>query len=230
MQGKADALLDPQRPGDWNQAMMELGATVCTPRAPRCSECPVSNWCTALAQSAGASPGPAVTDYPTRAVKAAKREERVSVRVVEWRCDARSWFLLMRRPEGGLLAGMWEFPSAVSLAEAPQQGRLAQLDSLLGAAGLLEACSAPCAPLGPVQHVFSHVRWRMEVEHVTLSRPGPPPQPDGGRKWVELLHDADAVGELTGGQRKVFALLQPASSAATVKRKRVQVNKGEGAS
>ncbi len=43
----AQALLAPNAPGDWNQAMMELGATVCTPKSPRCGECPVSKWCSA---------------------------------------------------------------------------------------------------------------------------------------------------------------------------------------
>ena len=45
----ASGLLDAEAPGDWNQAMMELGATVCTPRTPRCAECPVAHWCRARA-------------------------------------------------------------------------------------------------------------------------------------------------------------------------------------
>ena len=44
----ADALVDPDRPGDFNQAMMELGATLCTPKTPRCSECPVKDHCLAF--------------------------------------------------------------------------------------------------------------------------------------------------------------------------------------
>src|SRR6266850_4724238 len=47
LQKKADRLLEPKSPGDWNQAMMELGATVCTPKAPRCLECPAQDWCRA---------------------------------------------------------------------------------------------------------------------------------------------------------------------------------------
>jgi A/G-specific adenine glycosylase len=49
LEARAQALLDADAPGDWNQAMMELGATVCTPRAPRCAECPVARWCRARA-------------------------------------------------------------------------------------------------------------------------------------------------------------------------------------
>jgi A/G-specific adenine glycosylase len=49
LEERAQALLEARAPGDWNQAMMELGATVCTPRAPRCAECPVARWCRARA-------------------------------------------------------------------------------------------------------------------------------------------------------------------------------------
>src|SRR3984893_3290933 len=47
LQKQADMLLDPKSPGDWNQAMMELGATLCTPRAPQCLLCPVAQFCRA---------------------------------------------------------------------------------------------------------------------------------------------------------------------------------------
>ena len=61
----AARLLDTAKPGTWNQAMMELGATVCTPRAPRCGECPVSQWCRARALGI-------VDDLPESRVKPAK--------------------------------------------------------------------------------------------------------------------------------------------------------------
>uniref|UniRef100_UPI0028699C08 A/G-specific adenine glycosylase n=1 Tax=Deinococcus sp. TaxID=47478 RepID=UPI0028699C08 len=49
VQARAEALLDPARPGAWNEAVMDLGATVCTPRSPRCGQCPLSPWCAAYA-------------------------------------------------------------------------------------------------------------------------------------------------------------------------------------
>ncbi|KAL4424064.1 hypothetical protein ABPG75_001365 [Micractinium tetrahymenae] len=132
----AEALLDPERPGDFNQAMMELGATVCVPNSePKCGECPASASCAALRavrehEAAGGEPGaagaPRVTDYPTKVEKAEKREETVAVAVVQLLPPAgssstsggggggtdlaSSRFLLVQRPAAGLLAGLWQFP------------------------------------------------------------------------------------------------------------------------
>ena len=99
------------RPGDFNQAMMELGATVCKPKNPSCNECPISHFCKGYQQeliSDGQNP---VTAYPEIAKKAEKRQEAIAVAVVSCTVDNTKWFFLTKRPENGLLAGMWEFPS-----------------------------------------------------------------------------------------------------------------------
>ena len=99
------------RPGDFNQAMMELGATVCKPKNPSCNECPISHFCKGYQQeliSDGQNP---VTAYPEIAKKAEKRQEAIAVAVVSCTVDDTKWFFLTKRPENGLLAGMWEFPS-----------------------------------------------------------------------------------------------------------------------
>lgn len=102
LDGAANELVDPERPGDWNQALMELGATVCTPRAPRCGACPLGAWCEA--RSAGTQEErPAAP--PRRSIP---REERVVAVVV----DGRGGGLVVRRPAEGLLAGMWAFADA----------------------------------------------------------------------------------------------------------------------
>ncbi|KAI7841034.1 hypothetical protein COHA_005262 [Chlorella ohadii] len=126
----AEQLLDPDRPGCFNQAMMELGATVCVPNAePRCGDCPISAACLARKavlqyEQEGGDPGaagaPRVTDYPTKVEKAEKREETVAVAVVQLVPPgtsasgaaglAASRFLLVQRPPSGLLAGLWQFP------------------------------------------------------------------------------------------------------------------------
>jgi len=98
----AGGLVDPQRPGDWNQALMELGATVCVPRSPRCVDCPLSQWCGARqAGTQGERPAP-----PRK--KAVPRAHFVTAVVV----DSRRRCFLRRRPDGGLLGGMWAFPEA----------------------------------------------------------------------------------------------------------------------
>lgn len=112
----AESLLCHERPGDFNQAMMELGATVCTPRGPDCSSCPLNSTCAARVLAEGEEDF-AVTDLPEKEKKAKAREEAVAVCVVEAvnqrAVDSSSSFLLVRRPEGGLLGGLWEFPSVV---------------------------------------------------------------------------------------------------------------------
>ena len=222
---QADALLDTERPGCWNQAVMELGATVCTPRAPRCDACPVAAWCAALrrvrdhAACGAEADGPAVTDFPVKQAKAARRMEAVHVRVVEWvdasQSPAPRWLLMLRRPEGGLLAGQFEFPSAVSAADAPPQSREAALDAMLTALGLQEATGVPAQPAAQLVHVFSHIEHHMCVERVTLQQQGPPRDLAGGSgqpvwRWVAQPADGSAPEGMTGGVRKAWAAaMQP---------------------
>jgi A/G-specific adenine glycosylase len=99
LQAAADKLLDHDRPGDFNQAMMELGATVCTPRKPACAECPVARSCTAFRKGT-------VHLRPARKKKALLPEEHVNTLVALHAGE----MLVVKRPARGLLAGLWEFP------------------------------------------------------------------------------------------------------------------------
>ena len=198
----ATQLLDPDRPGDFNQAVMELGAMVCVPSgAPACGACPVAAQCAALsAQKAhtatGGTPGagPKVTDYPAKTEKAAKREETVDVCVVEvvngggegaapeaTPADASAAtptpgaasaprLLLTKRPEGGLLAGLWEFPTVPVPAGAGPAERRAAVDAHVGRLLGRPLPGSPGAPagrvlrrasVGEVVHVFSHIRMTL---------------------------------------------------------------------
>ena len=100
-----------KRPGDFNQAMMELGATVCKPKNPSCSECPISSFCEGYQHELLSDGQDPVTAYPEIAKKAEKRQEAIAVAVVSCTFENTKWFYLTKRPENGLLAGMWEFPS-----------------------------------------------------------------------------------------------------------------------
>ena len=166
---EAARLLDPSRPGDHNEAMMELGATVCTPRAPRCETCPVAAWCSALAAGT-------VAERPARpGRRPVPRVDYATVVAI----DPAGRVLLVRRPEKGLLAGMWEFPS-VELGEV---GRTAAPSAVTAAARAHLATLArhgpqsapvahpaerptpqadgptrPAALLTPVRHAFTHLR------------------------------------------------------------------------
>jgi len=194
----AGALVDPARPGDFNQAVMELGATVCTPAgAPACGDCPIAGACAARAgEAAGGVPASA---YPSKAAKARQRLEGVDVCVLEFAPPAPApepLVLLTQRPEGGLLAGLWEFPSVAVAVDgegvptgSPAARRAAvdaRLAALLGAplpappaatgvggGGAAPAAPSPFrlmrrAPVGSLTHVFSHIRLGLHVESVRL--------------------------------------------------------------
>jgi A/G-specific adenine glycosylase len=97
----ARLLLDPTRPGDSNQALMEIGATICTPRQPKCDLCPLESECLAAA-----SGDP--TRFPqARSSPAAKVSQRLVIAVA---CKGERYLLFRRPEESELLAGMWEFP------------------------------------------------------------------------------------------------------------------------
>jgi len=97
--GAAGEFLDGSRPGDFNQAMMELGAIVCTPRSPKCLTCPVVELCTARGELAGAGkPAPQK-----------KREVHYTLS-----CRNGEVFLVQRARDASLMAGMWELPETAS--------------------------------------------------------------------------------------------------------------------
>ena len=103
----AEKLLDRDRPGDFNQAMMELGATVCAPRAPACLTCPVLELCATRGELDGGK-------------KAAPQKKREICYALDMRGAARGAgkiFLVQRPPEASLMAGMWELPEIARPAD-----------------------------------------------------------------------------------------------------------------
>jgi len=99
----AEVLLSPERPGDFNQAMMEVGATICAPRAPQCLVCPLVTWC----KTRGVNPSEPQT---------ARRRKQLYYGLA---CKGDSVLLVQRAHDASLMAGMWELPS---LDGAPANG------------------------------------------------------------------------------------------------------------
>ena len=97
-------------PGDFNQAMMELGALVCTPASPACGECPLARAC--AARKAGVQ-----ADYPRKAEKKPLPVRKVTAAVVT---DGKGKVLLVENREGGLLKGLWELPAMTPAGEHVQ--------------------------------------------------------------------------------------------------------------
>jgi A/G-specific adenine glycosylase len=95
----AAALVDPARPGDWNQALMELGATICLPRTPRCLLCPVNMLCEARLREIEQT-------LPVKGAKKALPHYNVAAAVIR----QGDKLLIAQRPPEGMLGGLWEFP------------------------------------------------------------------------------------------------------------------------
>ncbi|HUR69943.1 MAG TPA: A/G-specific adenine glycosylase [Candidatus Thermoplasmatota archaeon] len=131
--------------GAFNEALMELGATVCAPSAPRCDACPLASACR----------GRGRTELPRKGAKPAPREAEVAL--------AMCWSggkLLLEKREAGLLAGTWGLP----WVEGGPRELVARVEALAGAPAQVE-------PHGVTRgtHVYSHVRWRMTAYQVTTS-------------------------------------------------------------
>ena len=95
----AEKLVAEKSPGEFNQALMDLGATVCTPTDPRCDECPVASCCRALAEQAQ-------TEIPAPK----RRPEITETREAYVAIESAGRYLIYRRPEGQRWAGLWDFP------------------------------------------------------------------------------------------------------------------------
>ncbi|WP_283123958.1 A/G-specific adenine glycosylase [Angelakisella massiliensis] len=142
----------PARAGDFNQALMELGALVCLPNgAPLCGQCPLAGICMAREQDL-------TSQIPVKAPKAARKQEEKTVFLLLCQGNV----ALVQRPEKGLLAGLWEFPSC--------PGRLKKAEAL---SRLREWGFEPkeVEKLPGSRHIFTHLEWLMAGYLVRLEQP-----------------------------------------------------------
>lgn len=146
----------PERAGDFNEALMDLGAEICIPRNPRCESCPLSSECRALLHGRE-------KELPIRSAKKAPKEEQAACGV--WIREGR--VLLHKRPSKGMLASMWEFPMA--LASSAEEARQELEKLLLGTAG---------DSMWHYRHVFTHRIWHMNAYQMKEAR-----VPDGEYRW-----------------------------------------------
>jgi len=132
----AGALVTAERPGDWAQALMDLGATVCTPKSPRCLICPLQGDCRAQA-------GGAPETYPRKAAKAERPHRHGAVYVLR----RGGQVAVVRRPAKGLLGGMLGLPTS-NWGEAP---------------AFEPPVAAAWRNAGSVEHVFTHFSLTLQV-------------------------------------------------------------------
>jgi A/G-specific adenine glycosylase len=144
---EAARLARGRSPGDLNQALMELGATLCTPRRPACPRCPARDACAARASG----------EPESLPVNGSRPRVLPMEAVAAW-IERRGRALLVRRPEGGLLGGLWDLPGAeLAPGERPAAGLRRALRERVG----LEA--GRLRKLGSVEHAFTHRRLRLHV-------------------------------------------------------------------
>jgi len=149
----AETLARGPEPGALNQALMELGATVCTPRAPGCLVCPLFPGCRAHRDGDPEA-------LPVKAPRAKPRAARAVAALVQRRARV----LAVRRPPGGLLGGLWELPGGDLAAGEPAADALRR--ALRERTGL-EVDGL--VPAGTVEHVFTHRRLRLELFRCTVA-------------------------------------------------------------
>ncbi len=189
---EAEALAKGRSPGDVNQALMELGAMLCTPRAPRCPSCPWVSFCRAHREGNAEA-------LPVKSPKAAPRDIVAVAGVVE----RRGRWLTVQRPAEGLLGGMWELPGGDVLPDEEPASAIAR--TLRESVGL----SVPGAEsVGQVKHVFSHLRLRLHVFRCKpadgrVTRRGPT-----SHRWLSPARIAELP--IGGPTRKALALLESA--------------------
>lgn len=143
----AGELVCGTRPGDLNQALMELGATLCTPKNPSCLACPVRSHCDAHAEG----------DAEQLPIKKKNAKPKAMRAIAAW-IERGGKVLVVRRPEKGLMAGLWELPGGEIGPKDEAKDRLAEI--LHNAVGLdIRAAQS----VGRIEHVFTHRRLELEI-------------------------------------------------------------------
>lgn len=142
--------------GDFNQSLMELGATVCLPNgAPQCLLCPLAELCRAHQQGTEIA-------FPVKAPKKARRCEERTLLLFSIEQDDEHFTLLHRRPEKGVLAGMWEFPALEETAA--EQTVLQAAQQFADSFGFTVQSMDPAKPS---KHIFTHIEWRMAAWRIS---------------------------------------------------------------
>jgi len=164
----AESLLDPAAPGDFNQALMELGARICTPRKPQCEACPVAKWC--LARARGVE-----TERPVRNARKPVPHKEIVVAAIR----ENGAYLLGQRPHEGLLGGLWELPGGkVEGGETHARALVRECAEELG------VTVKPGGLIATVQHAYTHFRVTLNVYRCTIVSGEPVPKTHLELRWV----------------------------------------------
>lgn len=170
----ADARVPPNRPGDYNQALMELGQKICRPKNPLCDDCPVQEHCLAFANNTQ-------SERPVKRKKAPIPHYNVAAGMI-W--NEAGKVLIAQRPLDGLLGGLWEFPGG---KQEPDETLQACLKRELQEELALEV--AVGALFVSVKHAFTHFKITLHAFTCTYASTSPAPQAIGVKDFVWVVPD-----------------------------------------
>jgi A/G-specific adenine glycosylase len=196
LQDLAGRLLDARDPGRWNEAVMELGATVCTPRAPACGRCPLRDVCQAYAQGEPEA-------YPVTAKAKPVPHHTVAVAVI---ADDAGRLLVQRRPEDAMLGGLWEFPGGKQEAGETVEAACAR--------EVREELAVEVEvgrPVARVEHAYSHFRITLHAFRCRITDGEPASAGGLPLRWVRPAELDDLA--FPRANRRVIEALQAEARA-----------------
>lgn len=151
MEAIAEQVIPESRPGDFNQALMELGATVCTPKSPQCLFCPVQSHC--LAYREGRQ-----TELPIKTKAKAPQKSVILMYAISYNDQ----LLVAKRPANGLLANMWSLPSEARRDEMPVEQQVQEYCEVH------RFIATSTKDIYEFEHIFSHIHWRVKLVSIVL--------------------------------------------------------------
>jgi A/G-specific adenine glycosylase len=200
LNGAANTLLDAKNASDWNESMMELGATICTPRTPRCEACPVAEFCRARALGIQ-------NELPAKRVKRATERVTLAVGVL---LDSENRTMLVRQSNGSastesadLFSRLWQFPAIVVRGDA-QADITEELRGLFGANAAGRKFQV--RPLDVANHTVTFRRITLAPYLIRVAKL--PPADDSTKKQIAL--SAVAKLAVSSATRKIAALASKA--------------------
>ena len=182
--------IDVKRPGDFNQAMMVLGSLICRKNQPRCDVCPVSGFCEGFRMGR-------VDQFPIRQTPK-KRPHRTVAAGIIWDGDR---FLIQRRPDDGLLGGLWEFPGGgVEKGETVEDALIREIAEETGLQVSL------LRKIGQVNHAYTHFSITLHAYHCALLNGSRLRTDESERRWI---HFEDVAGyAFPRANHKLFELMR----------------------
>ena len=158
------------RPGDFNQAIMDVGREICFSKNPSCDICPIKKYCSSFVNSD-------VDKYPFRAVSHKKPHYRIAVGVI-WKNNK---ILISKRVENGFLGGLWEFPGGkIRAGEGPKNCIVREVNEELG------ICVRPLGFIKQIKHAYSHFSITLDAYHCVYVDGAPSAFGCAEWRWIGL--------------------------------------------